>query len=390
MAPLVSIVIPCFNPGPMLEPCLASCFAQTHPDIEIILVDNNSTDGSFELAQKLGAAQKHKFVAAHCTSQGRAFARNQGFALAHGHYIQWLDADDEMGPNKIARQVAALEENRGADIAYCDWDWRFAIEGARPGTYRFPGRQHEDYLLCLLADHWSPPHAYLLRREVAQRLRALGLWRHETNIVDDREYFSLAAVIGSRFLYVPDCDVRYNHWSFAQATRSTTPVERLRACEMIFATLRTQAEKEPPARFTPEHRWLLNQDWRLYRLVAPDAARARRIPGLDPPEAWVAAALGQVPQDRPLELHAMTAAMVLWTGVARRFPADDLGRLSALIQLRRLISMPPDIGPDDKRDAARLPHVLLFFAPVLMKERLVIHRILARLVEKGVLAEAAA
>jgi len=122
MALLVSIIIPCFNPGRMLETCLSSCFLQTHPNIEIILVDNNSTDDSVGFAQSLGKEQRHQLRVAHCEQQGHTLARNFGLDLARGQYIQWLDADDALSPNKIERQVIALEADPDSDIAHCDWE----------------------------------------------------------------------------------------------------------------------------------------------------------------------------------------------------------------------------------------------------------------------------
>src|SRR5947199_2891950 len=102
MAPLVSVVMPCFNAGRMLEPALWSVFAQTYPNIELIVVDNNSTDGSAERARAFAFGKPRPFRLVHCPEQGVNHARNMGYALARGEYIQWLDADDALGLEKIA------------------------------------------------------------------------------------------------------------------------------------------------------------------------------------------------------------------------------------------------------------------------------------------------
>jgi cellulose synthase/poly-beta-1,6-N-acetylglucosamine synthase-like glycosyltransferase len=100
--PLVSIIIPCYNAAPRLAQCLHSCLNQTHPNLEIILVNNNSTDVSVEIAQKIAASASHPINIVECLDPGANHARNRGFTDAKGEYIQWLDADDELDANKIA------------------------------------------------------------------------------------------------------------------------------------------------------------------------------------------------------------------------------------------------------------------------------------------------
>lgn len=379
---------------------MTSCFRQTHPNIEIILVDNNSTDGSVSRAQRLAGGTAHKLKIAHCPTQGQAFTRNLGLDMSEGSYIQWLDADDEISPEKIARQVAALETNPDRDIAYCDWEWRFLENGAAPQTLYFPARQQDDYLLCLLADYWSAPHVYLLRRAAAERLRALGQWQPKARILADREYFTSAAIIGCRFLYVAGCSARYNSWSSNQLTKSTPLPVRAASGAEIYARLRMQADKEPAARFTPEHRWLLDQSWKLYRVAAvadvPKPGRPRHVRNaetgeeieLDAAEMAVLAARARSPQTTTLEYHAAFVALDLWLGVAKSMRLEGRNRPDALRRLREILAMPPEIEPEDERDAARLPiRPIPLAAPILMKERLAIRRALARLIAKGLLVE---
>ena len=265
MAPLVSVIIPCYNAGPMLNCCLASCFAQTYPNIEIIFVDNNSTDDSVSRAEQLARGQKIPLAVLRCPEQGVASARNRGFESARGDYIQWLDADDELSPDKIARQVAALESSADADIAYCDWEWCFFANGELAGRVPFAVRQYDDFLLQILANDWFPPHAYFLRRQAADRLNALGAWRQEAGSIEDRVYYTLAAIIGLRFLYAEGCSARYNRWSDSQVTAKYNPANRSRERALSFAWLRLHAEKQPKSRFSADHRWLLEQDWRSFR-----------------------------------------------------------------------------------------------------------------------------
>lgn len=387
MAPLVSILVPCYNPGPMLRPCLESCLAQTHPEVEIVLVDNNSTDGSPRLAEELGRGQRHKITIETCAQQGQAFTRNRALEFARGAYVQWLDSDDELSPEKIARQVAALEADPARDIAYSDWEWRFIADGRITRSYEFPLRQHDDLLLSLLVNRWVTPHSYLLRREAALRLRALGVWRPETKNAADREYFTLAALLGYRFLYVPGCRVYYNGWSTTQITRVQTPADRARAYRDIYAWLREVAKNEKVAGLAAEHRRLLDQDWSVYRA---DPNQLQRTATLDGAEKTVMAAAAADRIDRAIEELAAVLVMMLWGELAKDADSQGAPRVVARRRLREWLAMPPDSADEDGREAAALPGPgYPYMAPYFMAERLVILRLLAGLAEKGFLIRTA-
>jgi glycosyltransferase involved in cell wall biosynthesis len=125
-----SIVIPVYNAALYLDRCLASVMAQTHPDLECILVDDGSTDGSPELAAKkiaayAGSAQ-FKVIRHEC-NRGQSAARNTGIRAATGDYVYFMDSDDEIWPDTVARFVAGVREGE-ADFAVGE----FQIEGAGP------------------------------------------------------------------------------------------------------------------------------------------------------------------------------------------------------------------------------------------------------------------
>ncbi|HXA70472.1 MAG TPA: glycosyltransferase family 2 protein, partial [Stellaceae bacterium] len=155
--PLVSVVMPCLDAGRMLRRALTSVIRQTYARLEIVFVDNGSTDGSDRLAQEIGAASGREFRFVVCPERGVNRARALGFSLARGDYIQWMDADDEMNPDKVALQVAALERERAFDIAFCDWVTRRYDTGDPPlDIPRKLGPVH-DQLLRILSGVWYPP-----------------------------------------------------------------------------------------------------------------------------------------------------------------------------------------------------------------------------------------
>jgi glycosyltransferase involved in cell wall biosynthesis len=110
---LVSVIIPVYNAEAFLGEALESVFAQTYRPIEVIVVDDGSTDGSAQVAQR--------FVSVHYTfqsHQGAAAARNQGLSLAQGEYIAFLDADDIWLKEKLAWQIAAFGIDPKPDLVF--------------------------------------------------------------------------------------------------------------------------------------------------------------------------------------------------------------------------------------------------------------------------------
>lgn len=104
MPPLVSAVVVNWNGGALLRECLASLFAQTHPDLEVILVDNGSVDGSADEARATWGDRLR--VVANARNEGFARGNNQAFAVARGEWIFLLNNDAVAAPDAIARLVA--------------------------------------------------------------------------------------------------------------------------------------------------------------------------------------------------------------------------------------------------------------------------------------------
>ena len=105
----ITVIIPVYNAGAYLERCLASVGAQTHAEIECLLVDDGSTDGSLALAERIveayaGAVEFR--ILRHDCNRGQSAARNTGIRAATGDYLYFLDSDDEMFPDTLARFVA--------------------------------------------------------------------------------------------------------------------------------------------------------------------------------------------------------------------------------------------------------------------------------------------
>jgi glycosyltransferase involved in cell wall biosynthesis len=110
MPPLVSVVIPAYNAGPYVEAAIRSMREQTYTNLEIIVVDDGSTDDTWEAISRQ-VAEDPRVRAVQQANGGPAVAFNTGFAMARGEYIAKMDADDLSLPVRIARQVDFLERH---------------------------------------------------------------------------------------------------------------------------------------------------------------------------------------------------------------------------------------------------------------------------------------
>jgi glycosyltransferase involved in cell wall biosynthesis len=197
--PLVSIIIPCFNCIKWVRQAVESCLNQTYSNIEIIVVDDGSTDGSLEVLRQFLPRIRLK-TGPNC---GGNSARNGGFALSTGEYIQYLDADDYLEPDTIARQVRFLEETK-ADAVYGDWAYRRHLpdSGFSYLDKITVGRIGPDILASSLAGDHPPTGAVLYRRQVVNQV---GGWDEALRAAQDRDFFTSVVLSGARVGYQAGC-----------------------------------------------------------------------------------------------------------------------------------------------------------------------------------------
>lgn len=262
--PLVSVIIPSRNAAPRIDACLRSVLAQSHSKLEIIVVDD-STDDTLARAQAVLEKSGRRFRTLRGENEGVSAARNLGLTHATGDYIQWLDADDEIAePTKIARQVESLS-GRGADVvSVTDFAW-LDVDLEQPMFRPVPTFLSNDPLLDFLLGRVPQPAAFLFPRTFAERIHARGVFTEGVSFAEDREYATVAALMGAKFVHVPLVGVIYFRWSSdRQLSRAGDAHSHACAFEGVFARLRRQVEDlalDLPA----VHRALLAQDWRFYR-----------------------------------------------------------------------------------------------------------------------------
>jgi glycosyltransferase involved in cell wall biosynthesis len=222
---MISVVIPYYNAARWISRTLDSCLAQKEFIREIILIDDFSSDSGREIILAYQKEHPDLIIFHQNKVKGGNNARNYGAELATGDFIQWLDADDQILPGKCSSQLAVFEKDRGIDIVYSDWQLdTYDPDGNLILTEHKRHRPYPDFLLELLIDNWSPPHNYLIKVDFVRRLGKINAWNPETQSGQDREYFTLAGLMGAKSAYVSGNYCVYNRWNKASvsATKSET------------------------------------------------------------------------------------------------------------------------------------------------------------------------
>jgi glycosyltransferase involved in cell wall biosynthesis len=207
MKPLVSILIPAYNAEEWIAYTLRSAIDQTWQRKEIIVVDDGSTDRTVEVV-KLVATKEVTVVST--ANHGLSAAVNHAYSLCNGDYIQELDADDLMAPDKIERQLAALRETDSKRILLSS-PWANFYYRTRTAQFVrnafWQDLSPVEWLLKKMGQNLHMQNAtWLVSRELAE---AAGPWDTSLHYDQDGEYFTrvLLASEGTRF--VPEGRVFY-------------------------------------------------------------------------------------------------------------------------------------------------------------------------------------
>lgn len=188
---LVSIIIPSYNSKDFLKEAVSSALNQSYKPIEIIVVDDGSTDGTKDLFPEF---ERCGVLCFRIDNGGASNARNHGLEKANGVYIQFLDADDILLPSKIETQLAFMEEQQ-ADLCYVPWlDFKKVPGDLNHKSFKFKHLNHstprtgKELMISYGMDNWYiPTLAWLVRKDMIEKA---GYWNPAKCPNDDGEYFS--------------------------------------------------------------------------------------------------------------------------------------------------------------------------------------------------------
>jgi glycosyltransferase involved in cell wall biosynthesis len=210
---LVSVIIPAYNAAKTIEKTIQSVLDQDYPSIEIIVVNDGSTDTTEDILKKYSSKIRYLYQA----NAGVSTARNNAYSHAKGAYIQYLDADDLLAPSKITTQVKLLEE-QNADVAYGDWVKFTETEHVYKELELVSREMQAREEIELFTDFWVPLAALLYKRSITDKI---GNWNTKLPIIQDARYALDAALHKAKFLYTPGVMAYYRvHDSGSLSTKN--------------------------------------------------------------------------------------------------------------------------------------------------------------------------
>ena len=297
----------------MLRDAVESVFAQSWRPIEIIIVDDGSTDGTANVAHAIAVAHPEIVKVVHTVNGGPAQARQEGLKYASGEFIQYLDSDDLLLPNKFSLQVDALRANPRADISY--GKTYVSEDGVRSlSPAQHTGERYEVLFPALLKEPLWPTLTPLYRRSV---IEAIGPWPNKRQL-EDWEYDAQAGALGLRLHY---CD------EFIAETRNHS---QQRLCHLWMND--RAAMRDRILAYVSVHRHALIADVAKNSAEMQQFARSllwmARVAGLHgfTSEAWQLFALARATTNRPgieYVAYSLTARTVGW---------KVIGKMAAIVE----------------------------------------------------------
>lgn len=239
--PLVSVLIPAYNAEKFVKEALDSAISQTYPNIEVIIVNDGSTDGTAEAVKPY--LKDKNVIYFKQPNGGISKARNKGFELSHGDYITFLDADDIYAVSKVEKEVDFLESHPDYGVAYCRVLSFYDEEPEKKYGY---GRTMPsgDIFRDLLRHQFINPGSVMMRREV---FASENGFNPDFRDAEDWDLWRRLSYNGVKFGYV-DQPLHYNRISKGSLSRFQNQVKmktmNLRSFRELFARMTDEERKK--------------------------------------------------------------------------------------------------------------------------------------------------
>jgi glycosyltransferase involved in cell wall biosynthesis len=197
MTPLVSILVPCFNAERWIAEAIESALAQTWPEKEVIVMDDGSTDRSLDIIKRFDGRIRWETG----PNRGSNATRNRLLALARGEWLQYLDADDYLLPEKLARQVEFACEHPNVAVIYSPVAWKRVENGTVVCTETPIPEPRDPWILLAL---WRLPQTggALWKKSV---LVSAGGWQVGQPCCQEHELYCRLLEANARFAYCAGC-----------------------------------------------------------------------------------------------------------------------------------------------------------------------------------------
>lgn len=194
---LVSVIVPTYNRAHLIIETLDSVVAQTYRPIELLIIDDGSTDNTVNVVRQWQQDHRQNGFTTHFfhhENRGAPAARNLGLIESRGEFIQFLDSDDLLKSDKLWRQVDLLNLKTDTTVAHEGW-----AQGRSWGDSRiFERHQQSDMVESLLCGKWNPPFSYLTRRSTVLQT---GPWDETLAVAQDFDFFLRISITNRYFSY---------------------------------------------------------------------------------------------------------------------------------------------------------------------------------------------
>jgi len=207
-------LIPAYNSEKWIKYAIESALSQTWSRKEILIVDDGSLDNSLAIAKSYESRNLKVIKEKH---RGASSARNTLYSYAQGDYIQWLDADDLLAPNKISEQMNVADRNSNDLILYSGqhgvFYWRTEKAQFVPNSL-WQDLNPVDWLIISFSENvWSFPAGWIVSRKLSE---IAGPWDERLTVNDDGEYFSRLIINSERIKFVEEAKCFYRQSGFDQ------------------------------------------------------------------------------------------------------------------------------------------------------------------------------
>lgn len=275
----VSVIIPLYNASEFLSTTLNSVLNQSYSNIEVIIIDDNSTDDSFKIAQEF---QPNKFIVTKNKGKGACAARNYGFELSTGDYIQYLDADDILSLNKIEKQLEALNGSYDK-LAVCNTI--HFLDNLEEGVctdaeHLFSTTSPEDFFINLWGGNSLPTNmvqtsAWLTPRAI---IEDAGPWNNLLAKDQDGEFFARVGLQSNGIVYVSEVKNYYRKYINGSNIASHNRKEHLKSnllatdlkANYLFSKTESQQAKKAIA---SQYKWVAIEAWPMFPDITKEALK---------------------------------------------------------------------------------------------------------------------
>jgi glycosyltransferase involved in cell wall biosynthesis len=247
-APLVSILIPAFNAERWIDQTLDAALTQTWPATEIVVVDDGSTDRTAALVEQRLRGARGNLRLLRQSNRGQSAAQNRAVRESRGAFIQYLDADDVISADKIARQMARIADEPGC-IASAEWA-RFYRTPAEASFRPEPVWRDLDPVDWLVAA-WTgggpmmQPGIWLIPRDLIERA---GPWNERLTLINDFEYFTRVLLASRGVRFTPGARLYYRSGNPSSVASLRSPEAWQSAIDSLDRGTRALLEREDSAR----------------------------------------------------------------------------------------------------------------------------------------------